>query len=189
MRVYLVFLILAIFLASCAKTVEGQKKRWQSNINRIQRVAIDYPAFKTILEDRRMEAQEMMDDAMNISDEELRIDAMSEANDVLIPDFVRGLENIERQIKEVQELRREVFRNADERVEEMLADVAAKEADRAIESARERLRQPPVINLADAAHRVGLAVNELSEAENTLKKVIAETSAPEAEDTASQTVN
>lgn len=182
----LCFLCAPLLFLACAKTESGEKNRWQNNQNMIQGLAAEYPAFKTVLMQKWDEATALMEEAKKVSDEEERIEAMSDANRALNVRFINELKTIDEKIKEIRELSREALKSAKNRTEEMLADVASRNADQTVDAVQASLRSPDVTDEFDANRRLEKAKDMLDDATNTLKKVITETSTPEPVDTSGE---
>lgn len=179
MKSLLYLLLLTLLVVSCKRTESGEKNRWQTNQNMIQGLAAKYPAFRNVLEARLAEASQLMDKANAVSGEEERIEAMSDANRSLNVQFINELKKVDDKITTIRDLGRDALKMADNRTEKMLADVASRNADQSIDSARDLLTAPPVADEFEAIRRVDKAMSLLSDAEETLKKAISEMSVPE----------
>jgi predicted small secreted protein len=81
----------AVALASCKKTVEGETKSWERNTQKVQELTVLYPAFGAALKEQLKKAQEAMDAAKAITDQQQSAKKMAEANALLGSGFVYTL--------------------------------------------------------------------------------------------------
>ena len=92
-------LLLTIFsflmVMSCSKpTVESETKKWNASIKRLANLSVQYPGFKDALREVKTQAGNMWDEAVKVTEEEKKIEAMAAANKTCNPSFVRDLEDI-----------------------------------------------------------------------------------------------
>lgn len=84
----------ALFLVGCAKTVEGESKKWKANTDTVNTLMAQYPGMKPALEARLAKATKTWDEAESLADD-AKIDRMASANSALMADFVTDLNNVD----------------------------------------------------------------------------------------------
>lgn len=90
------FLLISILVLSvaCKKTVDSEKKSWDSNLKKIESLSFEYPSFKTVLNEQVKLAEPVMKASESITKEEDKIKKMGEANAMLSGGFIGNLSSI-----------------------------------------------------------------------------------------------
>jgi hypothetical protein len=163
------FLALTVF-AACKKSVKGESKRWERANQTVDELAVQYPGFKSALEEQRSKAKAAMEAAEKISDEEERIDKMSEANKLLTGGFIGQLGDVDKKEKKIRD---EIVDAAG-----LAADEAARMSiQKAVEHAEHTLAEVDAVlkrgapNKTEAAILLKKVTSDLNAAEKTLKRV------------------
>jgi hypothetical protein len=84
-----------LLCAGCKKTVEGENKAWDRNIQKVNELATLYPGFANALHAQQKAAEDAMAAARSVGDKEAAAKKMSEANSMLDAGFVYALGQIE----------------------------------------------------------------------------------------------
>ncbi|WP_428262386.1 zinc finger Ran-binding domain-containing protein [Haliangium sp.] len=132
MRVVIVSLAALLCAAACSKSVEGEGKRWQRNLNSVKELSVLYPGFKGALEAQRATAEAAMKEAEAISGEEQRIEKMAAANQLLDGGFVGQLADVDRTTKKIRELIVTVSGKTKDEADRLSARQAAESAERVL---------------------------------------------------------
>jgi hypothetical protein len=170
---FLLSLCALLFLAtSCKKSVEGETKKFETNIKRLNDLMAQYPSFKTALESVKKDAQSKMDAASKVSGDDAKIKAMAEANSVASPQFVYQLADIEDQKNKLKSLITKATQNANDGNDREAARSARNNANDAIYDADRKLRDASVSNASDAEAVLRPVMSSLSSAMSDLNSVI-----------------
>lgn len=182
----LLFLLSILFVfAACTKTVESEGKAWESNKQAAKELSIDYPAFKTVIEEQIAKAETVMKEAEGISNEEQKIEKMAEANKMLTSGFIGGLKSIESDLDKMES-----------KVLELqglqMDSIARRNADRIINTADEaKAKAKDVLNkgattVADAELVVSKVEKDVDDVIRNLDKAISDVNAQNTETTTSE---
>lgn len=161
---------LLILTVACKKTVESEKKAWERNLKKIERLSLDYPNFQHVLQVQKKKAVAVMKAAESISSEDEKIKKLSEANSVINAAFVRNLDSIKSKKKS---LRNEIIKVRGlkmEMNERLSANRAISDADRVISEADDKIRQD-VDTVSQAEALTSLVLSDLKSAESGLETV------------------
>ncbi len=96
MKIQAFLIVFALFFAfiGCKQTTESEGNAWKNNVESVKSLAIDYPNYKPFLEAQIKAAQKVMEAAKGISDEEKKIEKMSDANELINKGIVGELKKI-----------------------------------------------------------------------------------------------
>lgn len=165
------FILLIAFIASCSKTVESEKKNWESNVKKIKELKLDFPTFKSAFDMQSEAAEKIMKSSSDITDEEKKIEKMAAANKMLMSGFVRDLGYVKSKKKEIRKKIRTI--------EEIKMEQNDKNAARmAVEDAMNSMKRADIFirtganSTQQAIVVASKAKKELSEAVRDLAKVI-----------------
>ncbi len=89
-------------LSACKKTVEGEKSAFDRNVQTLNQMSAKYPNFADVMQQELNKAKQIFDSANSISDEQSRINKMSEANSVFYNGISGKLSRYESNIKNLQ---------------------------------------------------------------------------------------
>jgi len=167
----LLVMVLALTL-SCKKTVESEKKAFESNKKRVEALTFEYPSFKNVLADKIKAAEESMKSAETVTDEEAKIKKMSEVNGALMSGCVRNLEQITDLKKSLKSTIIEVKGLKLDYNERMGANRAADDADETIMKSDEKLKAE-VNTLSEAESLSGIILRDLKSAKDNRDGIVA----------------
>jgi hypothetical protein len=129
-----------LLFVGCKKTVESQEKAWTANVAQVQALSAQYPGFKPALEARLGAAQGIYDSASELSGE-AQIEKLSEANRALSAGFVADLRSLDAKVKELREKRVQAAAQAGDESSRLGAELAAEDAQKALDRAEELLKE------------------------------------------------
>jgi hypothetical protein len=136
----LIFALLLSITASCGKSVEGETKRWEANVAKVQTLAAKYPSLKSALDARLAAAKTTFDAAAKL-DEKAKADAMAPANNALMAGFVGDLAEIEAALGHLRESRISAASMAGDESSRLAAKLASDDAQKAIERSEAALQK------------------------------------------------
>ncbi len=148
--------------SSCAKTVEGQQNLWTSNINMLKQLSSEYRMFANDIAVQKQKAEAKWKEAEGISDEEKKIDKMSEANNLASNPF-KYLRDMKGKIKDAKETIKRAYR--DRNIDRRECDRKADRVEDAIEDAQECL-------MKGETHRLQSTYSALNSAHSQLSSLI-----------------
>lgn len=93
-KIVLFILLISVFLTSCKKTVESEKRSWDVNLREANELKYEYPSFTGVITEQIKSAETGMNEALLLGDEKMKIQKMSEANGLLNVTFIRNLKEI-----------------------------------------------------------------------------------------------
>src|SRR5438046_2874653 len=93
----------AMFAGACKKTVEGENKAWERNLQHVQELTALYPGFAGALTEQRKKAEDAMTAAKTVSDPEQSAKKMAEANSLLAGGFVSTLGELDGKTRTLRE--------------------------------------------------------------------------------------
>lgn len=164
-------LALLLLVGACAKTAEKEDARWTKALASVDRLAAVYPAFAPALKAQKAKAEAAMAAAKKVSDEEQRVEQMSDANDLLTGGFVGQLGRVDDAEKRLRRKMTDTTRQAKSDTLRLSASQASQSAERVLAGVSQRLKA----GAADpaAAKAVLDKVNgDIREAERNLDKVL-----------------
>jgi len=170
LAILLSFLILVS--VGCKKSVESETKRWETNKATLEKLAVEYPAFKSTIDQVIAKASEAMTSAGSISDEAKKIEALAAANELANPTFVRDLQSFSEQVTKLQELSTSALQNASDENDRLAAKQAADNATTAINDAKNMLKNQTVTNESEANTLIAKALSDLDGVKTTLEQIV-----------------
>ena len=123
---------------SCKKSVEGEQAAWRSNVDKVTALMAAHPGFKPALEERMTKATAIHDAAEGL-DGDAKAEKLDEANSALMAGYVRDLQQLEKDMKELRTKRVEAAAKAGDESSRLGAKVAAEDAGKALDRADEAL--------------------------------------------------
>jgi hypothetical protein len=135
----LVFFTMILLLSGCAKTVEGESKKWDANVSEVNGLAAKYPGMKPALDARLAAAKATWDSAAAL-EEKAKIDAMAAANTALMGGFVTKLKNVEPNLAKLRESRVAAASKAGDESSRLAAKLAAEDAQKTIDRVEKTLK-------------------------------------------------
>jgi len=169
-------LLIAIFVYSCAPSVEGETKSWDSNVQQLKRMQADYPAYADMISTKLAEAEKVFKSAESISDEEAKAEKMREANNILSTGCVGNLKNMLSKIDDVarkkSELRKTAKSSNDRNYAESIIDDAKdaiKKAEKVLNKKAEDLDANPCVKIEKAYKRLETSYSEMTSAISSIK--------------------
>ncbi len=172
MKKIALFLVLSIvFLASCKKTVESEKRSWDVNLREANELKYEYPSFTNAINDQIKIAETAMNESAAIGDEKLKIQKMADANALLNATFIRNLKEIKTLKYSVRTKSTEARGLKLEYNEMMSANQAIADGERAVFDSDMKLKNP-VNSRTDADALSGLVLSDLRTAVSNLDRVI-----------------
>lgn len=164
-------LALALFSAACAKTAEKEDARFTRAQANVDKLAAVYPSFAGALTAQKKKAQDAMAAAKKVSDEKQRIEAMSDANDLLTGGFVRALGDVDGAEKKLRRKMTDATRQATTDTLRLSAKQASDSAERVLASISERLKTGAK-DAAAAKAVLDKVSGDIREAERNLDRVL-----------------
>jgi chromosome segregation ATPase len=136
----LAFFTMLLIVTGCAKTVEGESKKWEANTAEVNALGAKYPGMKPALDARLTSAKATWDSATGLSDEKAKIDAMAAANTALMAGFVTKLKNVEPSLAKLRESRVSAASLAGDESSRLAAKLAAEDAQKTIDRVEKTLK-------------------------------------------------
>jgi len=173
MKKIALFLVLSlVFIASCKKSVESEKRSWDVNLREANELKYEYPTFTNVINDQIKVAETAMNEAQTISDEKMKIQKMADANALLNATFVRNLKEIKTLKYSVRTKSTEARGLKLEYNEMMSSNQAIADGERVVFDSEMKLKNT-VNSRADADALSGLVLADLKTAVANLDRVIA----------------
>lgn len=171
--IFLAFLgALLLGQTACKRSVEGETQSWEANKGNVQKLSAKYSNFKPAFEEILKKAEAKMTEAQAMTDEKAKISAMAEANSIIRPKFVQGLEGMDRKISTLEDLMAKASQQSKDHSDRDAAWAAKSSGERAIREVRELIRGAKVSSAAVADGIVNDADRQLSSAQNRLQEVV-----------------
>ncbi|MCX4245591.1 hypothetical protein [Paraliomyxa miuraensis] len=138
-RILVAWLAVAmLLLGGCKKTVEGEQAAWTSNVEKVNALMATYPGFKPALEERMGKAKGIYDASEGL-DGEAKANKLGEANSTLMGGYVRDLQQLDKDMKDLRTKRVEAAAKAGDESSRLGAKVAAEDANKALDRADKAL--------------------------------------------------
>jgi DNA repair exonuclease SbcCD ATPase subunit len=163
------FLFLSV---SCQKTIEGEQRNFDANIQTLNEVSAKYPRFKGACETLKKDANKQMETARQLSEEKSKIEGMSAANTIASPVWVNNLSQMDSKINEIRDMITKAAQNAKDKNDSDAAWTASRQGEDAISEAKNKLEKADVNNPSDAAAIVSSVMSNLEAAEKRLSDVV-----------------
>ena len=173
MKKIALFLVLSIvFLASCKKTVESEKRSWDVNLREANELKYEYPSFTNVISEQIKIAETAMNETQTIADEKMKIQKMAEANGLLNITFIRNLKEIKSLKYGIRTKSTEARGLKFEYNEMMSSNQVIADGERAIYESDMKLKNV-ISNRTDADALSGLVLSDLKTAVSNLDRIIA----------------
>jgi trimeric autotransporter adhesin len=130
--------VVMLLLGGCKKSVEGEQQAWKSNVEQVNGLMAQYPAFKPALEQRMAKATELHG-AADTLDGDAKIEKLAEASSTLMAGYVRELAGLDEAMKSLRTKRVEAAAQAGDASSRLGATVAAEDASKALDRAQKAL--------------------------------------------------
>jgi hypothetical protein len=172
-KIHFIALFALLFLAvSCQKTIEGEQKNFDANIQMLNEVSAKYPRFKGACETLKSDANNQMESARKLSEEKSKIEGMSAANKIASPIWVNNLSQMDSKINAIRDMITKAAQNAKDKNDSDAAWTASRQGEDAIREAKNKLEKADVNNPSDAAAIVSSVMSNLEAAEKRLSDVV-----------------
>ncbi len=135
----LAFFTMIVLVTGCAKTVEGESKKWDANVTKVNGLAAKYPGMKPAIDARVAAAKATYDSAASL-EEKAKIEAMAAANTALTGGFVAKLEAVEPSLAKLRESRIAAASMAGDESSRLGAKLAAEDAQKTIDRVERTLK-------------------------------------------------
>jgi hypothetical protein len=145
--------------AACKKTVEGENKAWDRNVQQIASLSATYPSFANALKEQQKRAEDAMTAARSVSDKEAAAKKMAEANDMIGSGFVSMLSGLDGRTRTLRNKLVTAATGAEQGADQMGAKVVSDDAQR-------------ILGNIDAALKTGAP--DATQAEAILRKLDAD---------------
>jgi uncharacterized phage infection (PIP) family protein YhgE len=166
-------LIAFLFLAvSCEKTIEGEMKNFDVNIQKLNEVSTKYPNFKNACEILKKDGTKLMEDAKKLGEEKSKIAGMSAANSILSESWVSDLLDIDNKINTIRDLIAKTAQNVKDKNDSDAAWLASNQGEEAIRQAKIKLENAVINRPSDAAVIVRTEMSNLEAAEKRLNDIV-----------------
>ena len=179
-RLSLLFITVLFFTVySCGPSVEGETKNWDRNIEQLNKLKTDYPAYADMIKAKIDEAQKIYDNAGSLSDEEAKADKLREANNILNSGCIGDLKNMSSKIDDVKEKKKELKKilkdksKSDIKYAELIMDdckSAIKKAEKVLNKKAENLDANPCLKIEKVYKNLEAAYTDMQEAINDFNK-------------------
>ena len=142
-KIIILLTVLSFGLYTCGPSVEGESKAWTKNTEKLEKLAQQYPAFATDIEEQIAEAEKIYEQSKSATDEDKQAAKMREANDILNSGCVGNLKNTDDLIKSIQD-KSEDLRKVRQGLPETdirYADIVIKDAESSVNKMKEFLSE------------------------------------------------
>lgn len=167
----LAFFTMLLLATACAKTVEGESKKWDANVATVNALGAKYPGMKPALDARLASAKAAWDSAQGLSDEESKIKSMAAANSAIMAGFVTKLDGVEGSLAKLRESRVSAASMAGDESSRLAAKLAAEDAQKTIERVEKTLKDGAK-DEASATAIVDKVVADIETAQKAVDKVL-----------------
>lgn len=167
----LAFFTMLLLVTACAKTVEGESKKWDANVTKVNALGAKYPGMKPALDARLAASKATWDSANGISDEESKIKAMAAANSAIMAGFVTKLDGVEGSLAKLRESRVSAASMAGDESSRLAAKLAAEDAQKTIDRVEKTLKDGAK-DEASATAVVDKVVADIETAQKAVDKVL-----------------
>ncbi|MCH2021810.1 MAG: hypothetical protein MK207_04960 [Saprospiraceae bacterium] len=163
-----------LLVASCSKqTVETETKRWELAKTNIDRLNAKYPGFSLALEQISLDANAQWESALEMGEEDKKIEAMRATVLMVSRSFVRPLSSISRKIQELKDLPVEVLETGTiENEDKEALFIAQSEANITIKKIEEMLNSVQIASVQEATTLLEGAVNKLKTASDNIEEIM-----------------
>jgi DNA repair exonuclease SbcCD ATPase subunit len=178
-KIIILLTVLSFVLYTCGPSVEGESKAWKKNTEKLEKLAKQYPAFATDINEQIAQAKEVYEQSKSAADEDKQAAKMREANDILNSGCVGHLKNTDGMIKSIQDKSEELrkVRRGLPETDIRYADIVIKDAESSITKMKEFLsstvKDPtgaPCQELEDNYQILEIRLDDLKTAITNLKR-------------------
>jgi hypothetical protein len=160
-----------LLVAGCKKTVEGENKAWDRNLQKVNELAALYPAFGGALKAQQKLAEDAMAAARSVGDKEAAAKKMAEANSLIDSGFVSALGQIESKKRSLSQKIISAATETEHGADQVAARAAGDDAQRVMKNVDDALKA----GAADATSAqivLGKLDGDLQSASSNLDRVI-----------------
>jgi chromosome segregation ATPase len=161
-----------LLAGGCKKTVEGENKAWDRNIQRINQLAAVYPGFASALQEQQKRAEDAMTAARSIGSQEEAAKKMAEANALIDSGFVYTLSQIDSRTRTLRDKIVTVTTEAEHGADQVAAKALTDDAQRILQNVDATLKQGAP-NAGAAQMVLAKVEQDISSAGANLDKIIA----------------
>jgi rubrerythrin len=170
-RALVMGLFAVLLAASCKKTVEGENKAWDRNLQKVTELSVLYPGFAPALAEQKKRAEDAMTAARAVSDPEASAKQMAAANDLLSSGFVATLGGLEDKQRSLRTKLVTASTEADHSSDQAGAKAAVDDAQRILRNFDDQIKAGAK-DAATAQVMVRKIDDDLSTATSNLNRVI-----------------
>lgn len=175
LRFSLTILILSTILISCAKTEEGQRKKWAYNMERVDMLIQKHPNFADVIRVVKSEAEHVFADALTTpAGDEEKVNKMIEANRILNASFITGLKSLDGKSEEARKLYKEIIELSPGESSALIAAISGNNIEQEITNMLATIRGAKPNNVAGANIIVEDAMKPLNEYIKEMKKIVSD---------------
>ncbi len=171
-KIALLLVLSFVFLASCKKTVESEKRSWDVNLREANELKYEYPAFANVITEQIKIAETAMNETQTVADEKMKIQKMAEANGLLNITFMRNLKEIKTLKYAIRTKSTEARGLKFEYNEMMSSNQVIADGERSIYESDMKLKNV-ISSRTDADALSGLVLSDLRTAASNLDRIIA----------------
>ena len=168
----LAFFTMLLLVTACAKSVEGESKKWDANVSKVNALGAKYPGMKPALDARLETSKTSWEAAQGLSDEESKIKAMAAANSALTAGFVGKLDEVEGKLSKLRETRVDAASTAGDESSRLAAKLAAEDAQKTVERVEKTLADGAK-DEASATAVLDKITSDIDTAQKAVDKVLA----------------
>ena len=174
-RFFTIMLILSSLLISCAKTEEGQRKKWAYNMERIDILIQKHPNFSDVIREVKSNAEHVFADALTTpAGDEEKVNKMVEANRILNASFITGLKSLDSKSEEARKLYKQIIELSPGESSALIAAISGNNIEQEITNMLETIRGAKPTNIAGANTIVEDAMKPLNEYIKEMKKIVSD---------------
>jgi hypothetical protein len=156
----------------CKKTVEGENKAWEQNVQRINGLVAIYPGWANALHEQQKAAEDAMAAARSIGSQEEAAKKMADANALIGSGFVYSLSQIDSRTRMLRDKIVTATTEAEHATDQVAARAVTDDAQRILKNVDDTLKAGAPD--AGSARLIMMKVEaDLSSAGNNLDRIIA----------------
>lgn len=164
--------MLLTFVVACGPSIEGEQKAWDANVNSVDKLKNEYPAYAQLIDYKLTEAQKIWDASLAIGDEEKKAEKMQEANNFFEKGSISVLRNLKSNIDRLKREKDNLLKTtAPDYSFTSKINNAVTEANSAVDAAENSLYVKGNLTKEDADVQLSRVGTKLSDATRTLKSV------------------
>lgn len=167
-----VALAFCVVLACGKATPESETKRWESAQKTLQTLGTKYSGFKPALEVVITESTTLWEKALEETNAEKQLEAMSVANKAAYPAFVRSLDKIADEIETLKSLKTKVLQDGGtDEADQAALESVGKDVDEVLSDVKSMLKSQKVANPTEAEALLEEAQKAMTTVTKRLKDV------------------